>query len=234
MVASYDRWRRLGRQVNKGEQGMKILFPMKRRITLEGEDGREEQDALLLGFGVGTVFDVAQTSGEPITVPEDPPTDFFDTALAKRLDHKLYLWLAGQGVELSKERCGPRGDYEPPRPPDFATRPKIALRDTLPDDDSKLKTLVHEAAHLVAGHGTTDGPLAWDAKPKRELEAEGGAFAVCNYFGIDTSLYSFAYLKYVGWEPATLKEIMPALARTTSALIAAIGGEPPGSEEGWL
>ncbi|MDQ2744220.1 MAG: ArdC-like ssDNA-binding domain-containing protein, partial [Chloroflexota bacterium] len=37
-VAGYRRWQDLGRQVNKGEKGIHILVPHKRRITAEKEE----------------------------------------------------------------------------------------------------------------------------------------------------------------------------------------------------
>jgi hypothetical protein len=53
-VAGYRRWQELGRQVRRGEQGVKILVP--HRTKLQSEDEADEQ-AVIRSFGVGTVFD---------------------------------------------------------------------------------------------------------------------------------------------------------------------------------
>ncbi|PZS05643.1 MAG: hypothetical protein DLM70_06170 [Chloroflexi bacterium] len=61
-VAGYRRWSELGRQVKKGERGIKILVPY---IDWTNKDKAEERDeenrnqqSVVRGFGVGTVFDV--------------------------------------------------------------------------------------------------------------------------------------------------------------------------------
>jgi N-terminal domain of anti-restriction factor ArdC len=67
-VAGYRKWLELGRQVKKGEQGIKILVPYKHKATVAEEDDKDT--VIVKSFGVGTVFDVAQTEGEPLP---DPP-----------------------------------------------------------------------------------------------------------------------------------------------------------------
>ena|SRR5437660_455929 len=53
-VAGYTRWKELGRQVKKGEKGIKILVPHKRKMATKDE---EDERFTISGFGVGTVFD---------------------------------------------------------------------------------------------------------------------------------------------------------------------------------
>lgn len=53
-VAGYQRWKELGRQVKKGERGIKILVPHKRKITDKTED---QERFVVSSFGVGSVFD---------------------------------------------------------------------------------------------------------------------------------------------------------------------------------
>src|SRR5215211_4842458 len=55
-VAGYKTWQSLGRQVLRGERGIRIMVPMPKKV--ENEDGSEE---VTMRFGVGYVFDVAQT-----------------------------------------------------------------------------------------------------------------------------------------------------------------------------
>jgi N-terminal domain of anti-restriction factor ArdC len=52
-VAGYRKWLELGRQVKKGEQGIKILVPFKHKTTVTEEDS--ENAVIVKGFGVGTV-----------------------------------------------------------------------------------------------------------------------------------------------------------------------------------
>ncbi len=61
-VAGYRAWQQLGRQVRKGEKGLVILVPLVSRVKGEGDAEADEQDErVVTRFGVGYVFDVAQT-----------------------------------------------------------------------------------------------------------------------------------------------------------------------------
>src|SRR5450759_2505276 len=64
-VAGYRTWQSLGRQVRKGEHGIRILAPCKyRRTEVDAETGVEMTYAGIRGFTTATVFDLAQTDGE--------------------------------------------------------------------------------------------------------------------------------------------------------------------------
>jgi hypothetical protein len=70
-VAGYKRWQELGRQVRRGEEGMRILAPIFRTVEdeMSGEKAR-----ILCSFKVVKVFDISQTdpvSGAP-PIPEKP------------------------------------------------------------------------------------------------------------------------------------------------------------------
>src|SRR2546423_219553 len=66
-VAGFHAWLKLQRYVKRGEKGIRIVVPHVRKVeTDDGEDKR------LTGFGVGTVFDVSQTDGEPLPTVEVP------------------------------------------------------------------------------------------------------------------------------------------------------------------
>ncbi len=58
----------------------------------------------------------------------------------------------------------------------------------------KAKTAVHEFVHSRVHRKGKDGTTA----EERECVAEGTAFIVCSYFGLDTSSYSFEYVKGCG------------------------------------
>src|SRR6266446_241270 len=60
-VAGYKTWQKLGRQVRKGEHGIRILAPcVVKRETDSGEETRS------MFFRTVSVFDVSQTDGEPL------------------------------------------------------------------------------------------------------------------------------------------------------------------------
>ena len=81
LVTSYKNWQSMGRQVMKGEKGITIIAPapykkMKEKEVLDenqrpimGSDGKpktEQVEVTVPHFKAVTVFDIAQTSGEPI------------------------------------------------------------------------------------------------------------------------------------------------------------------------
>ena len=74
LVNSYKRWKELGRQVQRGEKGIQVFFPMFRTVEkLDAKTLQPVEDRELTGFGIGSVFDVRQTAGKPLaTRPEIP------------------------------------------------------------------------------------------------------------------------------------------------------------------
>ena len=66
-VAGMYAWNQLGRRVNKGEKGIRILAPMigiRRKKDSEAEkDITKQNQPVLVGFRTAYVFDVEQTSG---------------------------------------------------------------------------------------------------------------------------------------------------------------------------
>ena len=231
MVNSYDRWQAMGRQVKKGERGLKIFYPQHRWVEEEDDvTGRVEKRQQLVGFGIGTVFDVRQTEGDPIPDPPSPAVRFGTTEIAPEIDRRLSLHLVGRGFRLEKGNClSARGFFKGATEANPHT---IRLAEGLPPDDGRLKTFLHEAAHFLAGHH--EQGHAWDDKPRKELEAEGAAFAAMGFYGIDTSDYSFSYFANHGRTVENLRQSMPVIAQTTRMLIEAIEGEQPDGEEAWL
>lgn len=77
-VASFARWKQLGRSVRKGEKGLQILTPVK--FTKKDADGSVKRDAdgneiAGLAFKVGHVFDYSQTEPrKDVAEPWEPPT----------------------------------------------------------------------------------------------------------------------------------------------------------------
>jgi N-terminal domain of anti-restriction factor ArdC len=103
-VAGYRKWLELGRQVKKGEKGIKILVPHKHKIA--DEDGEEER-FIVSSFGVGSVFDVSQTEGPPL--PQPPQVVF--VAGASDPGMRLYGTLATRSCSrsmLMARACGSR------------------------------------------------------------------------------------------------------------------------------
>lgn len=80
-----------------------------------------------------------------------------------------------------------------------------------------LKTAIHEVAH--ARLYEKNSHLAEDKQPDkatREVQAESVAYAVCQYWGLDTSDYSFGYI--ANWSSGRdLKELQASLETIRAA-----------------
>ena len=60
-----------------------------------------------------------------------------------------------------------------------------------------MKTGVHEASHaLLHDREVRDAEGVLKDQTTKEVEAESIAYIVCNHFGLDTSEYSFTYIKH--------------------------------------
>lgn len=174
MVAGYRRWQQLGRQVRKGEKGLMILAPVVRKTEDEGDDSAR----MVAGFRVATVFDIGQTEGDPL--PEPPAAEAIRTASDRgaELVRRLEAWLVTEDVIVEVGECGSaHGFYQP------GAR-RIVLSPEIIGTDHQAKTLVHEAAHFIAGH------RGYMPRDECETVAEASAFCVLSHFDVDVSSYS--------------------------------------------
>jgi len=91
----------------------------------------------------------------------------------------------------------------------------------------ELKTLTHEAAHMLADHRRETVAMA-DA----ETVAESVAFVVLDHEGIDTSAYSVPYI--AGWarDPAVVQRNLDAVRTLSHTLLTALGDDCPPDEDG--
>lgn len=229
-VAGYRTWQSLGRQVRKGETGIKIFVPFRRRSARtpnpeaeEGSDAEETQKqraplGAVTGFGLGTVFDVAQTEGDPLPEPPSVQEIAGTSDLGRSIDLRLSRWLLDEGLTLIKEETGrARGYYQP-------TTKKIALSER-GSGDQQTKTLVHEAAHYVADHrGQVE-------RRDAETVAESSAFVVLTHFGLDTSGYSFPYVATWAEDRTVLKRNLDEIQSVSRTLIEAIAAEQTDTDD---
>lgn len=181
LVAGYKSWQKKGRQVRKGEHGIKIIAPRPRQMEVE-EDGETKIVALPLTFHAITVFDVSQTEGAEL--PEGPVTQLTGdvdgyAGLIGKLEAAAPVPVSYEAFDISAN-----GYYS-----DAAQQ--IVIKSGLSELQT-VKTLVHEIAHsmLHTGKDTTD-------RDTREVQAESIAYTVCSMLGLDTSDYSFGYI--AGW-----------------------------------
>jgi N-terminal domain of anti-restriction factor ArdC len=226
-IAGYKRWQQLGRQVHCGEEGIRILAPIFR--TVEDEESGEKA-RMLCSFKVVKVFDVSQTvptpGAEPLPEKPRPMVLAGSSSAARTLARSLRRLCKAEGLELreSGEELdalypGANGLYS-------SRRKLILLRETLADDQ-KAKSLTHELAHHLL---LRDAPASEAERPTLEAEAEGTAYAVLSYFGVDTSSYSFAYVAHWAEQKEVVKAVLASVQKTARAIIEAVDDGRPQAE----
>lgn len=101
-VAGFRQWQAKGRQVRKGEKGIKILGYSSKKITTEDENG-DETERKIARFPILTVFDVSQT--EPIEGAEQVAdlTAHVEGDDVTGIAAKVAAWLTGQGWTVEVE-----------------------------------------------------------------------------------------------------------------------------------
>jgi antirestriction protein ArdC len=210
-VAGYKAWQKLGRQVRKGEKGIKVFVPYRYSRKEENDDGTATTTHGVGGFGLGTVFDISQTDGDPLPEPPSVAELTGETDSARGLTVMLTAYLAGQGIPVTYSTdLGPaRGTWDP-------SRRVVAIRSGMSAEQT-AKTLAHETAHAIAGHcGTTTD------RQDGEAVAECAAYLVLAHHGIDTGAYSFGYVAAWAKDLTVFKRNIAAARETANAIIAGL------------
>ena len=227
LVTSYKNWQSMGRQVMKGEKGITIIAPapykkMKEKEVLDenqrpimGTDGKpktEQVEVTVPHFKAVTVFDIAQTSGEPIQTlaPE------LLTAAVQDFDSFMQAIQKISPVPIRFDEIGgnANGYYH-------NADKEIVIKKGLSESQT-LKTAIHETVHAKLHDKEIMESLGVEKdRLTKEVEAESVAYCVCSSFGLDTSDYSFPYI--AGWsssrEMKEMKASMDVIRKTAGEMI---------------
>lgn len=198
-VAGYKAWQSLGRKVNAGEHGIKIITPRPYKRKAVDNNG-EEQEIDGIAFSVGTVFDVSQTSGRElpqIAVELKGSLDDYES-----INDKLRS-IAAVPIVFGKIDGSAKG---------YCTSNFITIREGMSDVHT-IKTMIHETAHSLMHFDGKERSAA-----QKETEAESVAYIVCQHLGIDTSDYSFEYL--ASWNAdKEFKDSLDAICKVSRLII---------------
>ena len=228
LVAGYTAWQKqFGRQVNKGEKGIKILAPAPYKAMVQmdkidpatqlpvldenGAPVKEAQEVIKPAFKVVSVFDVSQTDGRELpTIGVNELTgdvEKFD-ALFEALKRSCPVPIGFENIQNGAKGYFHRIDN------------RIAIQEGMSQLQT-IKTAIHEMAHQKLHSMQND--LSANSK---EVEAESVAYTVCQHFGIDTADYSFGYI--AGWsegkETPELKASLQTIRNASKEMINDIEG----------
>ena len=204
MVAGYHAWQGLGRQVQHGEHGISILAPLIKKAP-DPERPSEPPKARLIGFKAATVFDLSQTQGRDLALPDPAPVQ------GDRL-HALLHALIASAVPVPVS-FAPLADAFGVWSP---TEQRIQIKADA-DPNQQLKTLFHEWSHSI-GVQTPEQAQTRHVGTE-EITAETTAFILSRSVGLDTAEYSQGYV--ASWsqgDPDKVLAVQADVARRVHAI----------------
>ena len=211
-VAGFWTWKNMGRSVNAGAKGIRILAPIvgvRRKKDEEAEkDITKQNTRVLLGFRNAYVFDISQTNGVDLPSMHEVSGDPGDNI------DRLAAFLKSKGIQLV---------YNPNIAPALGMSygGRIAI---LPGQSKaeEFSTLVHETAHELLHKAERRTATT---KTMRELEAEAVAFVVGKAVGLTNENASADYIQLYQGNASLLAESLEVIQQTASVILAAL--EPP-------
>ena len=240
LVAGFNKWKNsFGRHVKKGEKGIQILAPTPYKIKVEkekldpetklpmidenGNPVTEEKEVSIPMFKVVSVFDVSQTEGKPL-----PQLAYSLSGAVEHYEEFMEALKRISTVPIKVEHTEKNVDgfFD-------LTNQSITIQAGM----SEIQTVcavIHEIAHSrlhnydhmteLAEDGETLLAPAEKDRHTEEVEAESISYAVCQYFGIETSENSFGYIASwsQGKELKELRASLETINRTSSDLISGI------------
>lgn len=238
LVAGYTTWKnQFGRQVNKGEKGIRILAPTpyKKKVevdktdpntgeilkNLDGSNQKEIQEVLRPAFKVVSVFDVSQTDGREL--PSLGVNELTGDVEQYEMFFEALKRTCPVPMEFEQISSGAKGYYH-------QIEQRIAIQEGMSQIQT-VKTAIHEMAHqklhaIDPNLKKSEQNLENISRGGKEVEAESVAYTVCQHYGIDTSDYSFAYI--AGWsqgkETPELKASLNTIRKAASEMINDIDG----------
>jgi hypothetical protein len=249
-------WLSKGRQVRKGEKSYKIWAPIKRRPTEEeiarcaangrtvkrDPDGRPSYS--VVGWKLASTFELGQTDGAPFEVPSvqirrrikatshspqlltgDDPTGALDDAikLIKDAGYSFDLVAPGTGYLSGSHRTANGITVKDPA----AGVQVVQVRDDV-SDAQRVKTTVHELAHIRCGH-LDDGVYSVH-RGRCETEAESVAHIVTKALGLDSAPYTDAYV--LSWTNGDLDMVKKCAETVLRVAKEILSGLDPAHDEG--
>jgi DNA primase len=200
LLNTYASWRRQGRQVIAGSSAIRLITP--------GKNGAEN---------VRTFFDLYQTEGQPVRVPQ--PRGALNDIGADGHVWKTLEDLASRSgfcVVVTREDSLAGIDWE---------QKLIGIR----SGGDRVADLVHQVSHMLLGSADCTGV--------RKVEADSLGYLIRRRFGMDTSAITFPYVtSWTGSDPRTDRARITAgtterITAAASQAFACIDGNPHAVEK---
>ena len=181
-INTYPGWKRLNRQVMKGQKAIWLCMPLtfKRKAeqmsSEQSDDSQAAETEVITGFvWKPNWFVLAQTDGEPVAMPEIPAWDKAKALAALNITE----------AEFSHTNGNTQG---------YAVKRQVAIS---PLAELPHKTLFHELAHVELGHTSETDVSDSESTPRslREVEAEAVALILCESLSLPGAEYCRGYIQ---------------------------------------
>lgn len=225
LCQGYNAWKRMGRNVRRGEKGIRIVAPSPYTVTQEynktdengkaiidkdGEPVKDVREVQFTGFKVTTTFDISQTEGKEL--PGLGVSELKGSVENFPSFMEAIKAVCPVPIGFEEIKSGAKGYYH-------TEDKRIAIKSGMSELQT-LKTAIHEMSHQILHSDTANK----QSKSSKEIEAESVAYTVCKRYGLDTSDYSFSYVATWsdGKDNKELKASLGIIQKTAGDLIAAI------------
>lgn len=217
-VAGFKQWQTdFNRTVNKGAKSIRIAAPIIKKLTPAEQKRLDTTDErAIVGYRYLPIFDVSQTSGEPVLSAKD----FVKENLADHQNvtslYNAFKDYLNQQTDLKASEVpletlnGAKGYFQP-------STNEIVIGGDEPDNALKLKTLYHEYAHSQL-HGLKS---AFKDRPRayQETQAEAVAYVAMQNIGVDTSNYSLGYVATWAKDKAVIHSALSEIQQVSNKVI---------------
>ena len=217
-VAGFKQWQTaFNRTVKRGAKSIRIAAPIIKKLT-SAEQKRLDTtyERAIVGYRYLPVFDVSQTSGEPVLSAKD----FVKENLADHQNvtslYNAFKDYLNQQTDLQVSEVplatlnGAKGYFQP-------STNEIVIGGDEPDNALKLKTLYHEYAHSQL-HGLKS---AFKDRPRayQETQAEAVAYVAMQNIDVDTSNYSLGYVTTWAKDKAVIHSALSEIQQVSNKVI---------------
>jgi antirestriction protein ArdC len=158
-MATYPRWRELGRQVRRGEKAITLCMPVTVKRTTEQAENVDDVEVFTRFIYRPNWFVLAQTDGQVLAETTIPTWDADRALQVLDVQQVPFDHMDGNCLGYARERS-------------------IAIN---PVNPLPHKTRLHELAHVLLGHTTEGQQNDSEITPRdlRECEAEAVALLCC-------------------------------------------------------
>lgn len=233
LVSGYKDWqKKFNRHVNKGAKALYITAPIIKPLNEEEKKKyNTTEDKAIVAYRYVPVFDIANTTGEPVLTAHDFISNEYTTEQTEifctdKLDKVSEYINKEYGIRIHiKALDKDIGGYYRPKEHTIALNSPNSRTE-------QLKTLFHEFAHSQL-HNTKalkelDEPLT---RAHKEAQAESVAYLSMQTMGIDTSGYSVGYISTWAQDKDLMKQSLQEIKKVFNQTLEVIEKTPVQEQE---